>query len=109
MLYDSDLPDFSIPLGLIGGFAVASAAFLLLVVGVLLKSQRRPVVSGREQLLGAPGEVLEDFAGEGWARVHSENWRVRAAMPLKAGQRVRVAAIDGLILDVVAAPDKRDA
>jgi len=108
MLYDSDLPDFSIPLGLIGGFAAASAAFLLLVVGVLLKSQRRPVVSGREELLGAPGEVLEDFQREGWARVHSENWRVRAATPLKAGQRVRVAAIDGLTLEVVAAPDRLD-
>ncbi|MBE0627233.1 MAG: nodulation protein NfeD [Burkholderiales bacterium] len=108
MLYDTDLPDFSIPLELIGGFAAASAAFLMLVVGVLLKSQRRPVVSGREELLGAPGVVLEDFQREGWARVHSENWRVRAATPLRAGQRVRVAAIDGLMLDVVAAPDKGD-
>ena len=50
-----------------------AAAFLLLVVGVLLKSQRRPVVSGREELVGASGVVLEDFEREGWARVHSEN------------------------------------
>jgi membrane protein implicated in regulation of membrane protease activity len=39
--------------------------------------------------------------------VHSETWRVRAAGPLKAGQRVRIAAMDGLVLDVVAEPDNR--
>lgn len=108
MLFDTDIPGFGIPYALIGGFAAASAAFLLLVVGVLLKAQRQPVVSGREELVGAPGEVLEDFEREGWARVHSETWRVRAATPLKAGQRVRVASIDGLTLDVVAQADNRD-
>ncbi|MGP1679261.1 MAG: NfeD family protein, partial [Burkholderiales bacterium] len=85
ILYDTDVPGYSIPFALIGGFAAASAAFLLLMIGAMLKANRRPVVSGREELVGAPGEVLEDFEGEGWARVHSENWRVRAATPLKAG------------------------
>jgi len=105
MLFDTDIPGFGLPYALIGGFAAASAAFLLLVIGVVLKSRLRPVVSGREELIGAAGEVLEDFEREGWARVHSENWRVRAATPLKAGQRVRVAAIDGLTLDVVVDAD----
>ena len=105
MLFDTDIPGFEIPYALIGGFAAVSAAFLLLVIGVVLKSRHQPVVSGREELIGAAGEVLEDFEREGWARVHSENWRVRAATPLKAGQRVRVAAIDGLMLDVVADAD----
>jgi len=105
MLFDTDIPGFDIPYALIGGFAATSAAFLLLVIGVVLKSRLRPVVSGREELIGAEGEVLEDFEREGWARVHSENWRVRAAAPLRAGQRVRVAAVNGLLLDVVADAD----
>ena len=108
MLFDTDIPGFGIPYALIGGLAATSAVFLIFIVGVALKSRRRPVVSGREELLGAPGEVLEDFAGEGWARVHSENWRVRAATPLKAGQRVRVAAIDGLLLEVIAEADEQN-
>jgi len=58
-------------------------------------------VSGREELVGSSGEVLEDCEREGWARVHSETWHIRSAVPLKAGQRVRVAAMDGLMLDVV--------
>jgi membrane-bound serine protease (ClpP class) len=49
--------------------------------------------------------VLEDFAGEGWAHLHGETWRVRSAEPMKKGERVRVTAMQGLTLDVV--PDKR--
>jgi membrane-bound serine protease (ClpP class) len=106
ILIDTDIPDYGIPLALIGGFAAASVAFLALVIGLIVKARDRPVVSGREELIGSSGEVLEDCAQEGWARVHSETWRVRSTTPLRAGQRVRVGAIDGLVLDVVAESDK---
>jgi membrane-bound serine protease (ClpP class) len=109
ILIDTDIPGFGIPFALIGGVAVGSAAFLMLMVGFALKARGRPVVSGREELIGSEGEVMEDFEHEGWARVHSETWRVRAAIPLKAGQRVRIAAMDGLVLEVVAEPDSRTA
>ncbi len=101
ILIDTGVPGYGIPYALIGGFALASAAFLIVVAGFAVKSRRRPVVSGREELVGSSGEVIDDFEREGWARVHSEMWRVRSAAPLKAGQRVRVAAIDGLTLDVI--------
>jgi len=65
MLLDTDVPQFEIPYALIGGVTAASAAFLFLVLGMLVRSRRRPVVSGREELVGAPGEALEDIAGEG--------------------------------------------
>jgi membrane-bound serine protease (ClpP class) len=104
MLIDSDVPQFESPYTLIGGVTAASAAFVFLVIGMLLRSRRRPVVSGREELIGAPGEALEDIAGEGWARVHGERWRVRASEPLKRGQALRVAAIDGLVLEVTPGP-----
>ncbi len=55
-------------------------------------------------MIGAAGEALEDFDGEGWARVHGERWRVRAARPVRRGQRLRVAAIDGLVLTVEVDP-----
>jgi membrane-bound serine protease (ClpP class) len=106
ILIDTDIPDYGIPLALIGGFAAASVAFLALVIGLIVKARDRPVVSGREELIGSSGEILEDCTQEGWARVHSETWRVRSTTPLRAGQRVRVGAIDGLVLDVVAESDK---
>ena len=101
ILIDTDVPGFEIPYSLIAGLTAASAAILIFVVGVLLRGRRRRVVSGREELIGIAGEVLEDCEGEGWARVHGETWRVRGAGPLSSGQRVRVAGIDGLVLEVV--------
>lgn len=100
ILIDTDLPGFAIPYTLIGGVAAASAGFLVFVLGMLLRARRRPVVSGREQMLGASGEALEDFEGEGWARVHGESWRVRAGGPVRRGERLRVTAMQGLVLTV---------
>jgi len=105
ILFDAGAPGFAIPYALIGGIAVASAAFLILMVGMLVKGRRRPVVTGREEMIGASGVALDDFSGEGWARVHSENWRVRASAPVRKGQKLRVTAIEGLLLDVAPQPD----
>jgi membrane-bound serine protease (ClpP class) len=103
MLIDDEtaLPGFDIPYALIGGVAAASAGFLVFVLGALAKSRKRPVVTGREQLIGAAGEALEDFAAEGWARVRGEQWRVRSSGPVRRGQRLRVTGMQGLVLDVV--------
>ncbi|MDQ3565205.1 MAG: nodulation protein NfeD [Pseudomonadota bacterium] len=108
ILIDTDLPGYGIPLGLIGGVALMSALFMLLVVGMALKARKQPVVSGREEILGSLGEILDDFqpsassghAHEGWARVHSETWRVRSSLPMRRGQRVKVVGMNGLTLDV---------
>jgi len=102
ILIDTDrVPSgFDIPYSLIGGVAAASAAFVFLVVGMAVRQRRRPVLTGREQMIGAVAEALEDFEREGWARVHGESWRVRANAPVRRGERLRVSAIDGLILTV---------
>jgi len=93
-------PGFGISLPFILGLAVTSAAFIIGIAGMAVRTRRRPVVSGREQLVGATGEILQDVETEGWARVHGEMWRVRSRSPLKAGERVKVAAVEGLVLQV---------
>jgi membrane-bound serine protease (ClpP class) len=95
---DSVPAGFDIPYPLIGGVAAASAAFVFFVIGVAVRSRRRPVVTGREQMIGATAEAMEDFEDEGWARVHGESWRVRVGAPVRRGERIRVTGIDGLIL-----------
>jgi len=105
ILIDMDIPGYGVPIGLVAPLAVASAFAVFFVVTLALKARRRPVVSGREELVGAVGEVVEDFAGEGWARVHSENWRATSAAPLKQGQKVRVTAMRGLTLEVEPQPE----
>ena len=100
MLIDTDMPGYGIPWPMIAGITVASALFLIFVIGMALKSRRNPIVSGREELVGAVGEVLEDTPGEGMARIHGEMWSARCAQPLVRGQKVRVTGMDGLVLQV---------
>ncbi len=100
MLIDTDLPGYGIPWMLIVPVAVASALFSFFVAGMAIKARARPVVTGAEEMIGAAGEILEDMEHEGWARIHSEQWRVRSTMPLKRGSRVRVRARHDLVLDV---------
>jgi len=102
MLIEPGTPGVSIPYGLIAGVAAGSGAFLVFVLGMIARGGRRPVVSGREQMIGAAGEALEDFDGEGWARVRGERWRVRAEGHVQRGERLRVTAMAGLVLTVVA-------
>ena len=100
LLFDEEVPGFGVPLPLILGLAAASAAIVMLGGGLALRGYRRPVVSGREILLGSPGEVLEVAEGEAWAQVQGERWRVASSEPLAPGQRIRVVGLRGLTLDV---------
>jgi membrane-bound serine protease (ClpP class) len=100
LIEDTELPGLDIPYALIGGVAAASAGFLIFVLGMLAKSRRRAVVTGREQMIGATGEALGDFAGEGWARVRGEQWRVRSSRPVRRGQKLTVIGMQGLVLSV---------
>jgi len=89
MLFDRDVPGLGVPLPLIFGLALTAAAAVLLGGSMALRARRAPVVSGAEQLIGAPGEVTQVIDGQTWALVHGEHWQVRAKTPLQPGQRVR--------------------
>ncbi len=100
ILIDTELPGFGIPIGLIVAIAVTSALLIATVGGMALKARRRAVVGGVEELIGGIAEVLEDTPGQGWAHIHGENWQVVGASPLRRGQKVRVVARKGLVLEV---------
>ena len=100
LLFDRDVPGMGVPLPLIFGVALSAAAAVLLGGGMALRARRAPVVSGAEDLVDAQGEVLEVAHGQAWARVHGERWQVRSDARLHTGQRVRVLALKGLVLDV---------
>src|SRR5689334_8752447 len=105
MLIDTDVPGFGIPWWLIGTLAVVSALFVFFVAGAALRARRRPVVTGHEELIGSIGVALDDLDHEGWARIHSEQWRVKSPVPIKRGQRVRVTARSDLLLSVLPVTD----
>ena len=105
MLIDTDVPGFGIPLSLIAVLAALTGVFIFFISGAALKARRRPVVTGSEELIGSVGEMLDDTGPEGWARIHSEQWRVHSTAPLQRGQRVRVTGRNDLVLTVVPIDD----
>jgi len=100
ILMETDMPGYGVSPALIGAFTIASLLMFSLVLGMVIRARRRPVVSGEEELIGALGTVLADFDGDGRIHLHSESWHARADQPLQRGQRVRVTARDGLVLTV---------
>ena len=100
ILIDTEVPGFGIPIGLVSGLAVLSALFIGAVGALAVRARRRPVVTGREGLIGSVGEVLRVTDEATWARLHGELWRVVSAAKLTPGQRVRVTGVDGLTLTV---------
>jgi len=101
ILMDTDVPGFGIDMGLVAGFALSSAVFFIVAIGLILKSRHRPIVSGKEEMIGCVGEVIDDFTGTGMIHIHSENWRAACDQPLRKKEKVRVTAIEGLLLQVI--------
>jgi membrane-bound serine protease (ClpP class) len=98
MLIDTDVPGFGIPAWAVLSLAATSALVILAVGGMALRARRRPVATGREELVGERGRVLECSGRDAWAEVRGERWQVRAEQSLHAGDTVQVIAIDGLTL-----------
>ncbi|MEA2093187.1 MAG: nodulation protein NfeD [Pseudomonadota bacterium] len=100
ILFDQEASGYAVSLPLILSTSVISAGFFLFVVGAAIKARQRPVVSGQEEMLAATGVVIDDFEGRGRIRIHGEVWVAESSVPLRRGERVQVAAIEGLILKV---------
>jgi membrane-bound serine protease (ClpP class) len=98
MIFPAGTPGFELSPAVIATATVVTAAFFLLGLSLLVRSRRRPVVTGREALLGAAGEAVTWQGGEGSVRVMGEIWRARAAAPITPGARVKVVDRDGLVL-----------
>jgi len=100
ILIDTDVPGYTVSRTLIGSIAVAGSLGMMAIIWIAVRARQRPVVSGREELVGATGIALEDFAGNGHVYVHSERWNAIAEVPVRANQAVVVTGLDGLTLKV---------
>ncbi|MBI2382636.1 MAG: nodulation protein NfeD [Gammaproteobacteria bacterium] len=100
MLMDIDVPGYGVNLGIVVGIAVGACALLALTLYLLWNARRAPVVTGGASLIGQRAEITEPIQGEGWAWVAGERWRVRTRQPVQPGERLRVVAMEGLVLVV---------
>ena len=114
LLFDAESPGFGVPVAAIVAMALVSAALIVGVGGFALRARRRPVVSGREALIGATGAVTAVEGANLWVQLRGESWQARLAAPSALpvpGASVRVVAVDGLTLviepDVVTTQTQR--
>ena len=106
ILMDTDVPGFGIDLSVILTFAIISALVFIILISMLVRTRRKPVVSGSEELVGADGFALTDFDSTGTVFVHSESWQARTPVPVKKDQPVRVTGLEGLVLDIEPVQDR---
>jgi len=106
LLFDRDVPGLGVPLPLLFGISLTSAAAVLLGGGMALRARRARVVSGSEAMLGATGQVTAVEGPKAWAQVQGERWQVAGERPLVLGQTVRVRAVEGLVLRVESLGDE---
>lgn len=100
-LTDTGIPGFDLSVPFLIGLAVVSAG-LLMAIGVLAaRVHKRKVINGLEDMLGAVGMVTSTKGGMIYADVRGESWRVSCSEALSLGDKVKVVAMDGLVLQVV--------
>ena len=100
IMFPSNTPDFGLSLPVVIAAGVITAGLLVLVLGLLVRSRRRRVVTGGEAMIGAEGETVEWQGESGKIRVMGEIWYARAPSPLEPGTRIRVVGRDDLVLTV---------
>jgi membrane-bound serine protease (ClpP class) len=79
---------------------VTMAAWTILLVRLVLNAQRLRPTTGASALIGQLALAEEDLGPEGWVRVQGERWRAVSDGLARAGERLRVVAVEGLRLRV---------
>lgn len=97
-LFDDRYLAVSLPL--LGGIALVAGGLLLWIVRRFAQLRRRKVVSGQEYMVGRIATVSADFTQHGRVQIDGESWQAASAVPMRAGQQVRIQAVNNLVLEV---------
>jgi len=101
--YRFDPGAFTISPWIVWPTPIALAVMLGFMAWKIAGARRAPLRLGAPALVGSRGEALSEIGPEGGeAFVHGEYWRARSAAPIPRGARVRVTAVNGLVVSVVA-------
>jgi membrane-bound serine protease (ClpP class) len=86
---------------LVSGIGMMALAFIVGMPSMVRTRFATPTI-GREWLIGAEGVASTDISPDGTVIVHNAQWRARTnrSTPLPVGTMCRVAAIDGITLEV---------
>ncbi|WP_440412866.1 NfeD family protein [Neorhizobium petrolearium] len=107
ILFDTDVPGLEISWSVLGGIAIASIVFSVIVARLAFTSRRRDVVTGTEQMVGIAGKVESWSETSGYVIAHGERWKAISTEPLVAGDGVKITGRTGLTLEVTRIAQER--
>lgn len=103
MLIDSKMAGFKLLLPIIIAVTLVTIGFIVIISQMAIRAHRKPIVSGKEELIGSIATVLKKEGDEQRPRVRirGELWQIESDYPLNDGDKVKVVGLDELILQVV--------
>jgi membrane-bound serine protease (ClpP class) len=100
MLIDSPAPEMRIHWSTAIGLALPFSAITVFLLSLAWRARQNKVETGREGMIGQVGAAITELKPDGKVFVHGEYWDAVSTLPLPAGARVRVTAIERLKLTV---------
>jgi membrane-bound serine protease (ClpP class) len=100
LLLDPNAIGYHLNLTLIFTMALLNLIFFIIIIRMILKIRKKQIVTGREELINMVGIAEENFVKHGWIIIHGERWEAISKVPIKAGEKVSVKEVDGLLLRV---------
>jgi membrane-bound serine protease (ClpP class) len=105
MLVKSPWTGMGVSLSAALGVAIPFAIIVIVLARFVLRSRAWKVSTGKEEMLGEEGEVIEPIGAApatGLVRVHGELWRAasQSGESIPKGARARVKRVDGLTVQV---------
>ncbi|BAA30618.1 NfeD family protein [Pyrococcus horikoshii] len=79
------------------------AAFFAFGMAAVIRAHKKKARTGKEEMIGLIGTVVEELNPEGMIKVRGELWKARSKFngKIEKGEKVRVVDMDGLTLIVV--------
>ena len=104
LLFESPEPYLRVSWGVILTTVLATTLFFVFAVAKAVKAHRRRPISGSEGLVGEAGWADSDLAPEGKVFVRGEYWEAWCDERINKGEKVAVAAVEGMRLKVKRLP-----
>lgn len=98
LLFDADTLGEGVSLPLIIAFSISSLAFFLLLLRFVFSSHSARIVSGAEEMISLPAEVIQKEGEFYRVRCHGEIWSATSEAELRVGDIAYVDAVNNLTL-----------
>ena len=100
MLFEGTAPEMRLSWRVLIPTVGMVSGFFVVVAGLVFRSQMSKPMTGKKGLIGEIGVTKTRLEPQGKVFVHGEIWNAVAPEPIEIGTRVRVVAVDRLVVTV---------